>query len=96
VSIVELSKIANVSWGDTSVAKKSYVDFGYPAFSAKGQGGFLPEYDFEEPAFVLQAIGARCGKCFKATGRWKPIKNTITITAPTPFNLTAIGQLHAR
>ncbi len=77
----ELGKVAKVSWGDTSVTKKSYVDSGYRAFSATGPDGFLPDYDFDETGIVLSAIGARCGKCFKATGRWKSIKNTITITS---------------
>lgn len=80
MKIVELGTVANVSWGDTSVTKKSYVDSGFPAYSATGQDGFLPDYDFDETGIVLSAIGARCGKCFKATGRWKAIKNTITIT----------------
>lgn len=81
MTYAELGRIANVNWGDTSVTKKSYIDSGYQAFSAAGPDGFLPDYDFEEPGLVLSAIGARCGKCFKATGRWKAIKNTITITA---------------
>ena len=80
MTFAELGSVANVSWGDTSVTKKSYVESGYQAYSAAGPDGFLPDFDFEEPGLVLSAIGARCGKCFKATGRWKAIKNTITIT----------------
>jgi len=77
---VELGSVASVSWGDTSTTKKSYIADGYPAYSATGQDGFLPNYDFEEPGIVLSAIGARCGKCFKTDKQWKAIKNTITIT----------------
>ena len=87
MTFVELGSVANVSWGDTSTTKKSYVDSGYQAFSATGPDGFLPEFDFDQSGLVLSAIGARCGKCFKATGRWKAIKNTITITTPRESKL---------
>jgi type I restriction enzyme S subunit len=73
----ELGTIADVNWGDTSVTKASYVEQGYPAYSATGKDGFLPYFDFERDGIVLSAIGARCGKTWFATGRWSVIKNTI-------------------
>ena len=39
-------------------------------------GGLIFE---AEEAIILSAIGARCGKCFFAIGKWTAIKNTITI-----------------
>jgi type I restriction enzyme S subunit len=41
--------------------------------------GFLPDYEFDEPAVVLSAIGARCGKCFFAEGKWASLANTQVI-----------------
>jgi len=79
-----LGDIAQVNWGDTSLTKASYVSEGFPAFSATGEDGFLQSYAHEDMGIVLSAIGANCGKCFLAEGRWTAIKNTITITAPNP------------
>jgi len=31
--------------------------------------------DYEGPGIVLSAIGARCGKCFKADGKWSALAN---------------------
>lgn len=75
-----LEKIAKVQWGDTSMTKKFYVADGYTAFSASGPDGKLPDFQFDQSGIVLSAIGARCGKCFPADGKWGSIKNTITIT----------------
>ena len=74
-----LGSIAGVEWGNTSITKASYVDSGYPAFSATGCDGFLSSYQWDGPAVVLSAIGARCGKCFLAADKWTAIKNTIVI-----------------
>lgn len=52
---------------------------GYPAFGAGGLNGYLPTFEFEEAAVVLSSIGARCGKCFLATGRWTSLANTQVI-----------------
>ena len=51
-------------------------DGGYPAYGAGGHNGNLPSYEFDEPAIVLSAIGARCGKCFQPNGRWSSLANT--------------------
>lgn len=76
---VLLKNITKVEWGNTRTTKKSYVAKGFPAFSAAGQDGFLSHYEWEGPAVILSAIGARCGKCFFADGKWTAIKNTIVI-----------------
>jgi type I restriction enzyme S subunit len=76
-----LAELAKAEWGNTSITKASYVGSGFPAFSATGADGFLPEAEWEGPAVILSAIGARCGKCFYADGKWTAIKNTIVIQA---------------
>lgn len=75
----KLGDVCEVSWGDTSVTKSSYVDQGYPAYSASGCDGFLPYFDHDGPGIVLSAIGAQCGKTWFAQGKWSCIKNTIFI-----------------
>ncbi len=74
-----LSELFDITWGDTNTTKKSYVDNGYTAFSATGPDGYLNKYDFDTYGIVLSAIGAECGKCFLAEGKWSAIKNTITL-----------------
>ena len=48
----------------------------YPAFSASGQDVWHVEYGYEGDAIIVSAVGARCGKCFIAQGRWSAIANT--------------------
>lgn len=48
----------------------------FPAYSATGQDVFSEEYDHEGDGIVVSAVGARCGKCFLASGRWRAIANT--------------------
>lgn len=81
---VELGTVANVSWGNTSITKDSYVSTGFPAFSAAGGDGFLNFYENDCEGIILSAIGARCGRCFKTEGKWTAIKNTITILEREP------------
>ncbi|MGN7949197.1 restriction endonuclease subunit S [Microbacterium sp. 22215] len=77
--LVTLGEIADLQWGDTSVTKKSYVSTGdqYPAYSASGQDGYLPYFDYDRIGVVLSAIGANAGKTWLASGQWSCIKNTI-------------------
>jgi restriction endonuclease S subunit len=76
---VKLGEVCEVSWGNTSITKASYELEGFPAYSATGADGHLPSYEYDREAVVLSAIGARCGKCFRAGGKWTAIKNTIVI-----------------
>jgi type I restriction enzyme S subunit len=85
--VVELDEICTVDWGNTSLTKKIYVPYGFPAYSASGQDGFLDFYEQEGDAIVLSAIGARCGKCFWASGKWTAIKNTIVIKSRRRSNI---------
>lgn len=48
----------------------------FPAFSASGQDVWRNGYECEGEAIIVSAVGARCGKCFLATGKWSAIANT--------------------
>jgi type I restriction enzyme S subunit len=53
-----------------------FVDEGFPAYGAGGLNGRLAVAEFDRSAVILSAIGARCGKCFLAEGRWTSLANT--------------------
>lgn len=84
--VCELQAMFHIVWGNTKITKKSYVQSGFDAYSATGRDGFLSKYDHENDGIVLSAIGADCGKCFLAYGRWTAIKNTITIIPKVASN----------
>ena len=46
------------------------IDGLYPAFSASGQDVWMTDFEFDTSGIVLSAVGARCGKTFKADGKW--------------------------
>ncbi len=48
----------------------------FPGFSASGQDVWLDHWEHEGVAIIISAVGARCGKCFFAKGRWSAIANT--------------------
>ena len=52
------------------------ADHLYPAFSASGQDVWVEAPDHETSGLVLSAVGARCGKTFKADGKWGVVANT--------------------
>ena len=74
-----MGEVCNVDWGNTSMSKKFYKEKGFSAFSATGRDGFVENFEHDCNAIILSAIGARCGKCFWAEGKWTAIKNTIII-----------------
>jgi len=51
----------------------------YPAFSATGHDVWHDGYEHEGDVIIVSAVGARCGKCFLASGRWSAIANTHVI-----------------
>jgi type I restriction enzyme S subunit len=53
----------------------------FPAFSATGQDVWRKEYEEEGDAVIVSAVGARCGKCFLASGKWSAIANTHVVRA---------------
>ena len=65
-----------IQGGRLGLSGNDFVSTGFPAFGAGGMNGFLSEYEFEETAIVLSSIGARCGKCFYAQGKWTSLANT--------------------
>jgi len=52
------------------------ADGRYPGFSASGQDVWLDHFDHEGPAIIASAVGARCGRCFRADGKWSAVANT--------------------
>ena len=56
----------------SSERKHGYV----PAFSASGQDVWLPNASHHGDALVLSAVGAQCGKTFRASGDWGIVANT--------------------
>ena len=60
----------------------------FPAYSASGQDVFHENAEHEGDALILSAVGARCGKCFRARGKWSAIANT-HIVWPKPDLVTA-------
>lgn len=74
-----MGEIADISWGDTSTTKASYVESGYTAYSATGPDGYLPTANYKRSGIVISAIGAQAGKTWLATGEWSCIKNTLRI-----------------
>lgn len=78
--IVKLNEVAQIDWGNTNLTKTIFKENGeYDVYSATGLDGKTDFFENENDAIILSAIGARCGKCFFATGKWTAIKNTIII-----------------
>ena len=78
--LVRLGEIVRAKSGNGKVIKGTLPRENngsmFPAYSATGQDVFSPEYDYEGVGIVISAVGAHCGKCFFATGRWQAIANT--------------------
>ena len=55
----------------------------FQGFSASGADVWCDDYEHEGQAIIISAVGARCGKAFKASGKWCAIANT-NITRPEP------------
>jgi len=73
----KLGEICDFISGNQNINKSKATTNGkYPAYSASGQDIFLDAYEHEGPAIIVSWIGARCGKCFLAGGKWTAIANT--------------------
>ena len=48
----------------------------YPAYSASGQDVWHHSFAEEGDALVISAVGSRCGRAYRAAGRWSAIANT--------------------
>ena len=77
---VKLSDVATHHSGDSKLIKgklSSERQAGmHPAYSATGQDVWREAFEQEGSAIIISAVGARCGKCFKADGKWSAIANT--------------------
>jgi type I restriction enzyme S subunit len=78
--MVPLHSIARHHSGNSKLIKGTLhdepADNLFPAFSATGQDVWREGFDREGDAIIISAVGARCGKCFIARGRWSAIANT--------------------
>ena len=77
---VPLNEVASHHSGDSKIIKgklpSSPGDGLYPAYSASGQDVWHDAFNYNGDAIIISAVGARCGKCFKASGKWSAIANT--------------------
>ena len=48
----------------------------FSCYSASGQDVWFDEFQSEGDAIIVSAVGSRCGKSFRATGKWCAIANT--------------------
>jgi type I restriction enzyme S subunit len=48
----------------------------FQGFSASGPDVWCPSFEHEGDAIIVSAVGARCGKAFRASGKWSAIANT--------------------
>jgi hypothetical protein len=75
-----LDRVARHHSGNSKLIKGKLhdapADHLFPAFSATGQDVWRDAFDREGDAIIISAVGARCGKCFLARGRWSAIANT--------------------
>ncbi|GMV67943.1 MAG: hypothetical protein AMXMBFR76_03820 [Pseudomonadota bacterium] len=86
-SWVALNEVAHHHSGNSKIIKGtlpgSPSEGLFPAFSATGQDVWRDEFEHEGPAIIISAVGARCGKCFKASGKWSAIANTHVVWPST-------------
>ncbi len=78
--VAPLSTVASHHSGNSKIIKgklPSEPSVGlHAAFSASGQDVWRSGFEHEGAAIIISAVGARCGKCFKADGQWTAIANT--------------------
>ncbi len=78
--VIPLDRVARHHSGNSKLIKGKLHDAPaenlFPAFSATGQDVWRDAFDREGDAIIISAVGARCGKCFLARGRWSAIANT--------------------
>lgn len=78
-SVLAPKRLVKAQAGGTIIKNRASLEklSGYvPAFSASGQDIWLPNATHHGDALVLSAVGARCGKTFKANGAWGVVANT--------------------
>lgn len=65
--------------GKLGLTMSDYIDSGFDAYSAEGQNGKVNIAEFEGPAVIVSSIGAKCGKCFYAGGKFTTLANVQVI-----------------
>jgi type I restriction enzyme S subunit len=77
---VRVSQICRNRSGNSKLIKGKLYDAPgedrFQGFSASGPDVWCDDWEFEGEAVIVSAVGARCGKAFKATGKWSAIANT--------------------
>jgi len=58
----------------------------FPGYSASGQDVWVEQAEYHQAGIVLSAVGARCGKAFRADGDWTAIANTHVLLPTTDFD----------
>lgn len=85
--VVLLADAAKNRSGNSKLIKGKLFDAPAPhlfqGFSASGADVWCEDYENEGEAIIISAVGARCGKAFKASGKWSAIANT-NIVRPEP------------
>jgi len=76
----QLSEIAKVDWGNTSITKRSYVENGkYLGVSAAGCDGRMEHKEYDFGTAVISAIGEYCGRTYLPLEDFTAIKNTLVV-----------------
>ena len=78
--LLPLCDVVSARSGNSKLIKgKQYTEPGagrFPGFSASGQDVYCHGFEHDGGAVIISAVGARCGKCFLANGRWSAVANT--------------------
>lgn len=86
-SVVLLADVLKNRSGNSKLIKGKLHDTPAPhlfqGFSASGADVWCDDFEHEGQAIIVSAVGARCGKAFKAAGKWSAIANT-NIVRPDP------------
>lgn len=74
------SKLLRHHSGNSTLIKGKLSDFPtaglFPAYSASGQDVWHFNYEHEGDALIVSAVGSRCGRTFRASGKWSAVANT--------------------
>jgi type I restriction enzyme M protein len=90
--MVRLGDVVKAKSGDSTIIKGTLsTEPGpglFPAYSATGQDVFASTFAHNGPGIIISAVGARCGKCFRSSGKWQAIANTHAVIADESLALT--------
>ncbi|MBO5996515.1 MAG: N-6 DNA methylase, partial [Acetobacter sp.] len=80
--LVKLKDVVKFGRGSSKYTKNIYKEDGqFDAYSGAGCDGKVDFYENDCEAVIISSVGARCGKCFYATGKWTAINNTMVMYA---------------